>query len=168
MAERFLTVCHTIQDVSWRTRTPRAPNGSQPVTDDQYFGCSKKIHHLHLHYVMEEFESNLLQITSTLDAQKRQNSRSSFTNYCAWASQINILILAVCSKFVTMDLVKQPSVCHEFPITQQQNIQSANWKVVGSTPIGNTRSFFSVPVSFTDLLSFHLKHQSPFLKVSVT
>ena len=132
------------------------------------FNVQKKIHHLHLHYVMEEFESNLLQITSTLDAQKRQNSRSSFTNHCAWASQINILILAVCRKFVTMDLVKQPSVCHEFPITQWQNIQSANWKVVGSTPIGNTRSFFSVPVSFTDLLSFHLKHQSPFLKVSVT
>ena len=55
---------------------------------------------------MEEFESNLLQITSTLDAQKRQNSQSSFTNHCAWESQINILILAVCSKFVTMDLVK--------------------------------------------------------------
>ena len=66
----------------------------------------KKIHHLHLHYVMEEFESNLLQITSTLDARKRQNSQSSFTNHCAWESQINILILAVCSKFVTMDLVK--------------------------------------------------------------
>ena len=74
--------------------------------------------------------------------------------HIATNSHIDIPVLAVFRKFVTMDLQLNYLVCNEFPLAHWQSICSTNQKVahVGLTPVETNWSSFSpsLPLSFNE------------------
>ena len=78
-------------------------------------------------------------------------------HHCTEASHIDIFILAVWRKFVTMDLVKRSSVPRVSYISV--SIRSTNGKVVGWIPIRSSRSsFFFANVIHWITQSSYMKH----------